>query len=277
MTYPYNADSIEGRRRLRLLSVQNSPAASLVATAPVSEKARYIVEAGAQCRANKVDFQFQSNLSGVKRPYVRVEGDVQLAWGNFADDVRQLDFRDGEILPLVFTQPLDDQVHKQLIDGGLYDDPNFESLFNQLVEGDMFDVNVPMTVTCLYAEDELLGRLPVLFVEPVQATTDAVSTPDITVTNLLQRAATVAAEFRQEGVSGADVLAGLEAEPQAFTPPVEPERLVYTPGDAVAAESPYLGETVDVTDIIAPIFETETPVQPAKVVPTRADEDELEF
>lgn len=255
MTYPYNADSVEGRRMMRLLSAQNSPSASLVATSPVREKTRYIVEAGAQCKANQVEFQFQSNLSGIKRPYVRVDGEVQVAWGNFADDVRQLDFRDGEVLPVTYVQPLDDAVHKQLIDGGLYDDPNFESLFNQLVEGDYFDIISPMTVTCLHAHDEQLGELPVVFIEPVHVTTDSVSTPDVTVTNLLARAATVAAEFRGEGVSGADVLAGLAAEPSVFVPPVEAPQ--YEPGEAVAAESAYLGESVDVTDIVTPILTPE--------------------
>lgn len=283
MTYPYNADSVEGRRMMKLLSAQNSPAATLVATAPVGEKARYIVEAGAQCKANRVEFQFQSNLSGVKRPYIRVEGDVQMAWGNFADDVRQLDFRDGEVLPLSYTQPLDDGVHKQLIDGGLYDDPNFESLFNQLIEGDYFDVIAPMTVTCLTAHDEQLGELPVVFIEPVHVTTDAVATPDVTVTTLLTRAATVAAEFRGEGVSGADVLAGLAQEPDTFVPPVEPPR--YEPGEAVAAESAYLGESVDVTDIVAPILsQAGEPSEPEEVdvlpvshrSPVR-DEPDLEF
>lgn len=258
MTYPYNARSKEGVRKLRLLSTINSPQAALVSTEPVAEKSFYGVESRVLAVAKSVDLLFHSNINGLERPLVRVTGEVSMAWGNFAEDLSQLDFRDGETLPLVYTQPLDDSVHKRMIDGGLYDGEGYEDTLNELIIGEEFDIATTLLMTHIVAKDEVLGDVPVVFVEPVNAQSEEIHPEGATVSQMLDRVANVAITFRR---------AGYEA-PLAYEDPVVEEAYeepVYE-GDAapaLVADSAYLGEQVSVEDVLGPVLSgTAPPVAP---------------
>lgn len=246
MTYPYNARSKEGVRMLRLLSTMNSPQAALVSTEPVSEKSFYGVQSRVLATAKSVELMLHSNVNGVQRPSVRVHGEVAMAWGDFAEDLSQIDFRDGEVLPLSYTQPLDDTVHKRMIDGGLYDGEDYEATLNELIVGEEFDIETVLMMTHIATHDEVLGEVPVVFVEPVLAHSEDIHAEGVTLSAMLDRVASVAMTFRRGGYEA----------PLAYEEPlpeIEQDPVVYDQAPDLVAQSAYLGEAVDLESVLGPV------------------------
>lgn len=216
-TFPYNKESDEGRRLFRLLDLQYNPGVLDVAKQGQAFQT-YDVPSVAQCRANKVSLLFPSNLSGIKRPQVRVESDVELAWGDFSEGITTLDFRHGEELPLTYTQPIEDDSMKMLIDAGLYRDEKFEELMSKLMSDELFDVEADMRVAHLDVVQD--GKqVPVLVVEPVDVVhNDHDPSERTNLADLVKRSALLAIELRKDGVSTDDLVT---------TRPMELDREVY--------------------------------------------------
>lgn len=213
-TYPYNRASTEGRRLFRLLDAQFNKG-TLNATGNTNTFESYEVPAVTQCRVNKVGFLFASNLSGTKRPQVRVDSDVEMAWGDFADGVSALDFtHDNQELPLSYVQPLEDDTIKLLIDAGLYREERFEELMNKLMNGEVFDAEADMNMTYLDAAQEGSNeRVPVLMADPVTVVHDGYDPSEqTTIANLVKRSAHLAMELQKEGVKTEEVVDSLEPE-----------------------------------------------------------------
>lgn len=202
-TYPYNRASAEGRRLFRLLDARFNKG-SLDVTSQSKSFENYEVPAVTQCRTNKVGFLFSSNLSGIKRPQIRVEADVEAAWGEFAEGINTLDFtHGGQELPLTYVQPLEDDTLKMLIDAGLYRDENFEALMNKLMVDEVFDAEADMNVTYLDVEpdDGSKKNIQVLMVDPVSVVHEEYDPSEqTTIANLVRRSARLAIELRKEGV-----------------------------------------------------------------------------
>lgn len=201
-TYPYNRTSIEGRRLFRLLDVQFNPGV-LDAKHEGKTFESYEVPSVMQCRANKTRFLFSSNHSGIKRPLVHVEADIEMAFGDFADNITTLDFtHGGQELPLTYVQPIEDDTMKMLIDAGLYRDERFEELISKLMQDEVFDAEADMNVLYLDIGDESKNeRIPVLLVDPVNVVHEQQDPSEYTtIQNLLKRSAKLAIELRKEGV-----------------------------------------------------------------------------
>lgn len=204
-TYPYNRASNEGRRLFRLLDSQFNKG-TLVAPNPSKTFEAYTVPAVTQCRVNKVGFLFSSNLSGMKRPQIRVYSDVELAWGDFAEGVTSLDFtHDNQELPLSYVQPLEDDTLKILIDAGLYRDERFEELMNKLMVDEVFDAEADMRMTYLDVQHQDANNskksIPVLLADPVTVVHDGYDPSEqTTIANLVKRSARLAIELQKEGV-----------------------------------------------------------------------------
>lgn len=205
-TYPYNRASTEGRRLFRLLDAQFNKGTLDVAN-QLKTFESYSVPAVTQCRVNKIGFLFSSNLSGVKRPQIRVQSDVEMAWGDFAEGITSLDFtHDNQELPLSYVQPLEDDTLKMLIDAGLYRDERFEELMNKLMSDEVFDAEADMNVTYLdVAPNQGAGKaknsVPVLLVDPVTVVHDGYDPSEqTTIANLVKRSARLAIELQKEGV-----------------------------------------------------------------------------
>lgn len=201
-TYPYNRASTEGRRLFRLLDAQFNKG-TLDASKDSKAFESYGVSAVTQCRVNKVGFLFPSNLSGVKRPQIRVESDVEMAWGDFADGITSLDFtHDDQELPLSYVQPLEDDTLKLLVDAGMYREERFEELMNKLMDGEEFDADAEMNLTYLDAAEKGAEKsVPVLLVDPVTVVHDGHDPSEqTTIQNLVKRSARLAMELQKEGV-----------------------------------------------------------------------------
>lgn len=210
-TFPYNKESDEGRRLFKLLDLQYNPGV-LDATKQSKAFETYDVPSVAQCRASKVSFLFPSNLSGIKRPQVRVESDVELAWGNFAEGITTFDFTHGEELPLLYTQPLEDDTLKMLIDAGLYRDAQFEELMSKLMSDELFDAEADMRVAHLDV-GENGQQVPVLIVDPVDVVHNEHDPSERTnLADLVKRSALLAIELRKEGVNMDEVVAARSTE-----------------------------------------------------------------
>lgn len=206
-THPYNKESAEGRRLFKMLDLQFNPGTLNVANRSKSFET-YDVPSVAQCRANKASFLFPSNLAGIKRPQVRIESDVESAWGDFAEGITTLDFtHDGQELPLIYTQPIEDDTMKLLIDAGLYRDEQFEELMSKLMADELFDAESDMRVSHLDVGQD--GKqVPVLLVEPVDVVhIDHDPSERTTITDLLKRSARLAIELRKEGVKSDELVA----------------------------------------------------------------------
>lgn len=214
-TYPYNRTSVEGRRLFKLLDFQFNKGSL---TNKSSEKTFETsdVPAVMQCRANKVGFIFPSNLSGLKRPQIRLESDVELAWGDFGNGVTTLDFtHDNQELPLTYVQPLEDDTIKMLIDAGLYRDDRFEELMSKLMTDEVFDAEADMKITHLDVGNnpEQGESLPVILVDPVNVVHDDHDPSEhTTIANLVKRSARLAIELRNEGVKTEDLVRGPEPD-----------------------------------------------------------------
>lgn len=218
-TFPYNKESDEGRRLFKLLDLQYNPGVLDVAKKGKAFET-YDVPSVAQCRANRVSFLIPSNLSGIKRPQVRVESDVELAWGNFAEGITTFDFTHGEELPLLYTQPLEDDTMKMLIDAGIYRDPNFEGLMSKLMSDELFDAEADMRVSHLDV-GENGQQIPVLIVDPVDVVyNDHDPSERTNLADLVKRSALLAIELRKEGVNTDELV---------ITSTPEQDREVYIP------------------------------------------------
>ncbi|MCR6108739.1 hypothetical protein HXA32_20920 [Salipaludibacillus agaradhaerens] len=257
-TYPYNRASIEGRRLFRLLDGQFNRGVLDVSPLSTSFESNE-VSAATQSRVNKVTFLFPSNLSGVKRPQIRVDADVELAWGEFSEEITTLDFtHDDQELPLSYVQPLDDGALKLLIDAGLYREERFEVLMNKLMADEVFDAQVDMNVTHLgITEGTSTDRTSVLLVDPVTAIDEEFEPEKTSISNLVRRSALLAIELQKDGIKTEELVRPSEPDQdhevfltEAFTDAIaqkEVEETSVTDTSLVTA-SELLDEEIDVTD-----------------------------
>lgn len=263
-TYPYNRTSIEGRRLFKLLDVQFNPGVLETERAGKAFET-YGVPSVMQCRANKVGFLFASNLSGIKRPQVHVESDVELAWGDFAEDITALDFTHGQELPLTYVQPIEDDTMKMLIDAGLYKDERFEELMSKLMTDEVFDAEADMNVTYLDVgkdseqNEQQDESVPVLLVDPVNVVHDGHDPSEhTTINNLVKRSARLAIELRKEGVNTEEIVKSSQSEQErevyiedTFRDVVaqkEEEQIEKDVDNSFKASSELLDREIDVTD-----------------------------
>lgn len=224
-TYPYNRASTEGRRLFRLLDAQYNKG-RLDAAQQSKTFESYSVPAVTQCRVNKIGFLIPSNLSGVKRPQIRVESDVEMAWGEFADGITSLDFtHDNQELPLSYVQPLEDDTLKMLIDAGLYRDERFEELMNKLMTAEVFDAEADMNLAYLdvssdQGAEHSKNSVPVLLVDPVTVVHEGHDPSEqTTIANLVKRSARLAIELQKEGVKTEELVhTGPEQDREVFIP-----------------------------------------------------------
>lgn len=259
--YSYNRASREGRRLFKLLDVRFNKA-NLDGTVGASQTFDTTkVQAVTQGRANKMSFLIPSNLAGLQRPQVRVEADVELAWGDFGGGVTTLDFTHGEQeLPLTYVQSLDDDTIKLLIDAGLYRDDRFEELMTKLSKDEVFDVELNMNVTHLDAgaNPEQGESVPVLLVDPVNEVHDEYNPSEhTTITSLVKRSATLAIELRKEGLETDDLINDTPTKDnevyidQSFQDVVsqkEEEAIMQDVADTFTTTSPLLDQEIDVTE-----------------------------
>lgn len=260
-TYPYNRTSVEGRRLFKLLDFQFNKGSL---TDKSSEKTFETndVPAVMQCRVNKVGFIFSSNLSGLKRPQIRLESDVELAWGDFGNGVTTLDFtHDNQELPLTYVQPLEDDTIKMLIDAGLYRDDRFEELMSKLMTDEVFDAEADMKMTHLDVGNnpEQGESLQVILVDPVNVVHDDHDPSEhTTIANLVKRSARLAIELRNEGVKTEDLVRGSEPEQDQevfimdefrdIVAQKEEEKIEREVDESFSVKSELLDRQIDVTD-----------------------------
>lgn len=201
-SYPYNRQDAEGRRLYRLLDA-TSNVGRVSAKTEEPQFQTDAVRAVVQCRLERLSLVVPGNSSGIKRPTVKVDGIAEYAWGDFSDDVTELDFTHGKGkgLPVSYAYPVGDETMKHLIDAGFYFDPQFEGLMNKLMKEDSFDIETDLQMTRLDLNDSLIGRVPVVLVDPVDVVhTDADPSENATIDNLVRRSSRLAVELRKEGV-----------------------------------------------------------------------------
>lgn len=263
-SYPYNREGAEGRRLFKLLDVQFNPGV-LESQHAAKSFETYNVLSVMQCRVNRASFLFPSNLSGIQRPQIRVESDVEMAWGEFTKDITAMDFTSGEEeLPLVYTQPLDDDTMKYLIDAGLYSDPKFERLISKLMTDELFDAEADMRISYMDATQDTL-RVPILMADPVDVVhTNVDPSERTTLADLVKRSAAIAIELRKEGINTEQVMQIGEqtADSEVFIhepfddaiSSIEEDSLVKdaeAESDGFRTSSILLDKEIDVTDQLA--------------------------
>jgi len=262
-TYSYSRASHQGRRLYQLLYSQFNKA-TLDADKDGRLFEERVVPAVMQCRANEVSFILQGGLSGIKRPYVKVDADVEQAWGEFTEHVTTLDFtHNNQELPLSYVQPIDNDTLKMLIDAGFYDDARFEQLMSKIVSSEIFEAEGDMRMVYLPLQDEQAlqnyghDEIPFVMVDPVSVVHDGKDqSKDTTIQALLQRAALVAIELRKEGYGSNELVQTAEYEQDreihltdVFQDVVETQiEDELDVADAIATSSELLDQEIDVTD-----------------------------
>ncbi|MCR6120580.1 hypothetical protein HXA34_19880, partial [Salipaludibacillus agaradhaerens] len=187
------------------------------------------------------------------------DADVELAWGEFSEEITTLDFtHDDQELPLSYVQPLDDGALKLLIDAGLYREERFEVLMNKLMADEVFDAQVDMNVTHLgITEGTSTDRTSVLLVDPVTAIDEEFEPEKTSISNLVRRSALLAIELQKDGIKTEELVRPSEPDQdhevfltEAFTDAIaqkEVEETSVTDTSLVTA-SELLDEEIDVTD-----------------------------
>lgn len=270
-SYPYNREGAEGRRLFKLLDVQFNPG---VLDSKQASKAfeTYNVFSVMQCRVNRATFLFPSNLAGIQRPQIRVESDVEMAWGEFTKDITAMDFTSGdEDLPLVYTQPIDDDTMKYLIDAGLYSDPKFERLISKLMTDELFDAEAEMQISYVEIQHEDTP-LQILMADPVDVMhIENDPSERTTLADLVKRSAALVIDLRKEGVNADQVMQidepSQDAEvfiPDTFEDVVqkqeeaEVEMLGAADADEFSTSSDLLDAEIDVTEKLKGTFGIDT-------------------
>lgn len=257
-TYPYNKASAEGRRLYRLLGAQFNKA-TLDSENNSNVFTSYDVPVATQCRVNSVRFLFDSNATGIKRPHIQVVSDVEMAWGDFSEEVSSLDFtHDDQELPLSYIQPLEDETIKMLIDAGLYREDRFEELMNKLMSDEVFDAEAEMQVTYLKAKDETTEEdVPILLVDPVSVVHVGYDPSEqTTIANLVKRSALLALELQKEGVRTEELVSNKEPDQdrEVFLESTFEDVLALNEEreqeatDSISTSSVLLDEEIDVTE-----------------------------
>ena len=263
-TYSYSRASHQGRRLYQLLYAQHNQSVLENGEAGALFKEKE-VPAVMQCRANKIEFIIQGGLSGIKRPHVRLDGEVDQAWGDFTEDVTTLDFtHSDETLPFSYVQPIENDTMKILIDAGFYDDPYFEELMLKIVSDDVFEAEGELRMAYLNIGDEQtltdLGRdsIPFVLVEPVSIVhDDKDKSADTTIQGLLTRSAHIAIELRKGGYKSSEFVEtpdhdrDLDREvylTDIFKDVVEQQKQEEVVEDTISTSSDLLDQEIDVTD-----------------------------
>ncbi|MGC6586655.1 hypothetical protein ACPV3A_17010 [Paenibacillus sp. Dod16] len=221
----------------------------------------YPVPAVMHSRVNKVKFLFNSNLSGLKRPQIHVEADVEMAWGDFADHISQLNFKhDKQELPLTYVQPLEDDTLKVLIDAGLYRDDRFELLMDKLMNGETFDAEGDMNLTYLDVADAVGSErtVPVVLVEPVNIVHDKQDPSERTnLADLVRMAAKNAIELQNEGVKSEDLVRTepVETKEIMIETPIQDvvmarqeKQIIDEVDESLKTSSELFGQEIDITE-----------------------------
>jgi len=198
--YGFNRFSKEGRRLHELYHKKFNAGRASEESTVFSEQDVPTMVVGS---INRAELLFHDSYTlGVKRPEIRIRGQIQDAWSDFNDRIKQLTFEDGEELPFTYVQSLDDETIKTLIDGGLYSDPHFERLFNKLMHDEVFDVNdLSLHVSMLDINDEKGRPVPVVLVEPthvIESEHGSVHSPSLQ--EVIRAQAELVPRLRREGL-----------------------------------------------------------------------------
>lgn len=217
-TYSYSKASQKGKRLLSLLKVGYNEG-----TLNEETEGQLFTDDSVpvvmQCRASRFQLQVPSNLSGIQRPSVHVEGVVESAWGTFPDGVMALDFSNGQYLPMSYVQALDDDTIKMLIDAGMYKTLHFDELMSKVLKDESFEVDATMDVSYLtkglFSEGQ--EKVPVFFAEPVHSVNEQEEpTENSTVLHVVQTASALVIALRKDGVETDALLRDEEAPEQVF-------------------------------------------------------------
>lgn len=183
-----------------------------------------------ECRVNRVKFIVPGNSSGIKRPQIQIDGDVERAHGPFTKKITTIDFtHDHQELPISYITTIDDDTMLVLIEAGFYDDPRFEELLSKLMSDEMFRADSDLVTTVIDLGDGEDNELPVLLVEPINAIhVHHDPSHRSTVQSLMKRSANLAIELKKDGV---DV-----------------DKLIYSDKDYIDREVVLLDDFEDVVD-----------------------------
>ena len=257
-SYSYNKESVVGRRMFQLLDSRYNNSrvdANYRAKAFNTE----IVSSAVECRVNKIKFIIPGNVSGIKRPQIHVDGDIEKARGPFTDSVTLIDFtHDHQELPLSYVQSIDDDTMSVLIDAGFYSDPRFEDLLSKLMSGEVFSADGDLVTNIMDLGDSG-EELPVLLVEPLNEVhiNDGL-THASTLQTLIKHSAKLAIRLKREGVNIDELIYSdkdfIDREifiDDDFEDVVEKRHVERTlESDKIAITSELLDEEIDVTDML---------------------------
>lgn len=215
----YNRASLEGIEISRLFDVKYNKSI-LDGEGNAKTVSKYPVAAVMHSRVNRVKFLFESNLAGFKRPLIHVEADVEMAWGDFDNQISALNFKhDKQELPLTYVQPIEDETMKVLIDAGLYREERFEQLMEKLMAGETFDAEVDMQLSYLDVADAAGEKraVPVVLVDPINIVHEKEDPSERTnLADLVRMAAKNAIELEAQGVKAESLVLSQQQEKEVM-------------------------------------------------------------
>lgn len=196
--FSYNKASIEGLRMFRLIDAQYNAGTIGVAHAGRAFNQKKTT-AVMRCRVNKVEFLMQSNTTGIRRPEIKLIGDVEVAWGMFSDDVGTLDFmHSDQELPINYREELNDDSCLALVEAGLFSDSRFEDLFTNVITDEVFDVEGEIETSNINISLDRDKPVSVIIAEPVSTEYDKENPSEMaSVQDLIQRSANLVIAFKE--------------------------------------------------------------------------------
>lgn len=156
-----------------------------------------------------------NRASEIKRPFITVNSEVRDIWGDIDEELDHVSFLPENRPSLTYIYPLSDDEIKHLVDAGLYSNPRFEYLMDNLLSTEQYEITKDVSVSSLelYSEDE--ERTPIILVDNLGRVEQAFeSDEDSDYTSFgyaVQHAADMAIQLEAEGISATQLSGADEA------------------------------------------------------------------
>lgn len=150
-----------------------------------------------------------NRVANIQRPFITVDSEVRDVWGEVTEDLDHVSFLPENRPKMTYIYDLNDDEIKALIDIGLYSNPRFEYLIDNLLSTEQYEITKEVNIRTLDVISNE-GVTPVVLVEDVgQVEQSFNSEQDEDYTSFgyaIERAVGMALQLESEGISAGQSL-----------------------------------------------------------------------
>lgn len=156
-----------------------------------------------------------NRVSKISRPFLTMDAEVRDVWAEVDENIDHVSFLPENRPSLKYVYPLNNEEIKGFIDAGMYHNPQFEELLDNLLESEQFEITSDVDVRAIDVINE--GDVtPVVLVQDLDTVEQALgSDEDEDFTSFdyaIERAIDMALQLEAEGISTTQLLGETEPE-----------------------------------------------------------------